>query len=617
MRPPAVFDQKALFTFCRQQRRDGNDAAAAQALHDALRRDQLDPSGILHAGRVLHQIKSPAAQTPRVTILGQCTTSWLVPALTAVARGRNQFLNVSDADYDNVMQGIEHLDQKTDAVILVPWTQRLMNEDDRSVDQRIRDELQFWQTAWSLLAQRSDVHLVQAGYDWVDAGSDGHFLGAHDGGGLNLVRQINEQLREALPAGSYFVDLEQVSGITGREQFYERRQYFWTKQPFSDAGLVRVAGHLWAGLRATFTGPKKVLVLDLDNTLWGGVVGEVGPLGVELGETPAGEAFRDFQRLAKGLAQRGVLIAVCSKNNPEDARGPFLENSQMVLALDDIVAFEAGWTPKAEVIRSIAQTLNLGLDSFVYFDDEPAERELVRQALPEVEVVNVPDDPAAYRDALLQGLWFEAVSVSNEDRMRTEQYRVEQERHKAQAIPATVEDYLQSLELVGEIATIDDASMDRVLQLIGKTNQFNLTTRRHTQDTLARMLNSSSPVALTLRARDRFGDYGLVAVLVAISESSGDGETLRIDTWLMSCRIIGRTAEQFIFNALLRRAKALGYARLVGEYIPSRKNAVVADLYERLGFTATGASASGNLFVLDVNSAAPAATFFTANTATQ
>ena len=158
-----------------------------------------------------------------------------------------------------------------------------------------------------------------------------------------------------------------------------------------------------------------MLVLDLDNTIWGGVVGEVGPLGIELGETPAGEAFRDFQQLARSLADRGGLIAVCSKNNPDDAREPFEKNPDMVLTLDDIVAFEAGWAPKADVIRDMAAKLRLGLDSFVFFDDDPAERELIRQVLPEVEVVEVPEDPARYRQALLDGLWFESVGVSDRE----------------------------------------------------------------------------------------------------------------------------------------------------------------------------------------------------------
>ncbi|NNF16043.1 MAG: hypothetical protein HKN70_04805, partial [Gammaproteobacteria bacterium] len=336
MRAPTGFDQKAFFNFCRQLRREHKNREVTKVLHDALRRYQLDANGILQAGRMLPQLGNTEDNTLNVAILGQCTTTWLVPALTAIARGRNQELNVVEADYDNVIQGIGSLDPNVDAVILVPWTQRVFHPDNRSAGQRVQDELQFWQSAWNMLAKRTDLHVVQVGYDWIDAGSDGHFLGVGDGGCIDIIRTLNTELRKTLPAGSYLVDLEQVSGTLGREHFYDRRQYFWTKQPFSDAGVVRVAEHIWAGLRAATTGPKKVLVLDLDNTLWGGVVGELGPLGIELGDTPAGEAFRDFQRLAQSLAKRGCLVAVCAKHNPEDARGPFEQNPQMILSVDDI-----------------------------------------------------------------------------------------------------------------------------------------------------------------------------------------------------------------------------------------------------------------------------------------
>jgi len=599
-------DLKALFSTCRRLQKDGNKGEAARHLSNALRRGLLDADGILHAGRLLQKIDD-TSNALHVSILGQCTTSWLVPALTAVARGRNQTLAVTEADYDNVLQGMSTLDPATNAVVLIPWSQRLLGQSARSPQERLGDELEFWQQVWSMAAARPDLHLVQVGYDWIDAGAAGHFLGSFNGGELDLIRHANQRLRENLPAGSYFVDLEQISGLVGREQMYDRRGYFWTKQPFSDAGVVRLAEHLWAGLRATLTGPKKVLVLDLDNTLWGGVVGETGPLGIELGETPAGDAYRDFQCLAKSLADRGILIAVCSKNNPDDALEPFAKNPDMVLTLDDIAAFKAGWTPKADAIRDIAAELKLGLDSFVFFDDEPAERELVRQALPEVEVIEVPGDPAEYRQALLGGLWFESVSISAEDRVRTKQYQVE--RQRKQSSPGSVSDYLRSLAMTAEIGLIDLTSIDRVTQLVSKTNQFNLTTRRHTRDAIESMLRQDSAVGLTLRVKDRFGDYGLVGVVIVVSDADSDAAQLRIETWLMSCRIIGRTAEQFLYNALLERLRERDCKRLVGEFIPTKKNLVVADLYERLGFTRCKSGPASNvLFDLSLDNATLAET---------
>ena len=371
---------------------------------------------------------------------------------------------------------------------------------------------------------------------------------------------------------------DRVAGRLGRATFYDPRQYHWTKQPFSMAGAAALARHVVAGIRATTTGPKKVLVLDLDNTLWGGVVGETGPLDITLGETPDGEAFRALQLYAKGLARRGVLLAVASKNNPDDAREPFGKHPDMVLAMEDFAVFEASWDPKAVALRRIAQTLNLGLDSFVFLDDNPAEREHVRQALPEVEVVEVGDEPAEYVRALEAGLWFETVTLTDEDRARSAQYATERERVELSKASPSIDDYLTSLAMTAELRTVDDTDMQRVVQLIGKTNQWNLTTRRHSEARVRELL--ANGVGWTLRLADRFGDYGLVAVVLAIPT----GEDLAIDTWLMSCRVIGRTVEQFLAGELIRTAGELGYRRLAGEFIPTKKNAVVASLYDDLGF---------------------------------
>ena len=415
---------------------------------------------------------------------------------------------------------------------------------------------------------------------------------------MDLIRRVNEALRQQLPRTAYFVDLEQVSGTLGREKFYDFRRYYWTKQPFSEEGTARLAQAICSGIRAATAGPKKVLVLDLDNTLWGGVVGETGPLGIEIGDSPAGEAYRAFQKYAKALARRGCVLAVCSKNNPDDAREPFLKNPDMQLTLEDFGAFEASWDPKAAAIERIAQTLQLGLDSFVFFDDNPAEREHIRQALPDVEVVDVPEDPAEYVRALERGQWFEAVALTDEDRQRSEQYRAEAQRREVKTAFGSMEEYLTSTQMVGDVRAIDDEDFSRVLQLIGKTNQFNLTTRRHSAETVRQMLAQPDSVGITVRMSDRFGDYGLIAVILGVNEPGGaQGLTLRIDTWLMSCRVIGRTAEEFCLAALLERAKTHNYHRLLGQYIPTKKNVLVKDLFDRLGFsrlkTTDGTPASG------------------------
>lgn len=573
-------------------RKEGRSAEALSQLRDALRRGLLDAEGIDRAGRFIRREFEAGrieGKPLKILILGQCTTTWLVSTLTAIAWGHGVTVIVTEGGYDTILHDLSRLDassdNRPDVVVLVPWSARLIHGTE-PLSERIDGEIAVWKQAWSLVSGRFGSRLIQTGYDWVSAGPLGNHLATRrEAGAVRAVRSMNEALLQSLPADAYFIDLDQLSGTTGRNTFYDMRRYHWTKQPFSEAGLVALAEHVWAGVRALTTGPKKVLVLDLDNTLWGGVVGETGPLGVALGESPDGEAYLAFQKYVKGLAKRGVVLAVASKNNAADAREPFETNPEMILKLDDIAAFEASWEPKGLTIARIAQTLNLGIDSFVFFDDNPAEREQVRQALAEVAIVEAPEDPAEYARALERGLWFEAVNLTEADSERAEQYTVERKRRELQEAFTSMDDYLKSLDMTAEIRTIDAAEMQRVVQLLAKTNQFNLTTRRHTREDVERLLSDERSIGMTVRVRDRFGDYGLIAVVIAVPDSTSEPETVRIDTWLMSCRVIGRTVEQFTLAALMNRASDLGYKRIVGEFIPTKKNALVANLYLDLGFS--------------------------------
>ena len=607
-------NEKQLFKAARVLRSEGRGDEAALSLRQGLRRGSFSPEGIEKAGRqVASFVDAAASPKVEVLVLGQCTTHWVSTCLTAVAWGCGASVHTVDGQYDNIIQELMAAaasGRHFDAVVLLPWHERLLGGEHGAGQARMRDELAFWQQAWNIVTTQMSSRLVQVGYDWVSPGPLGHHLSGRQQGPVQLVRQMNEMLQSALPRSAFFVDLEQASGVMGRDQFYDARRYAWTKQPFSEAGAVRLAEHLWSGIRAAITGPKKVLVLDLDNTLWGGVVGETGPLGIEIGEGAAGESFKAFQLYAKGLASRGVLLAVSSKNNPDDAREPFQKNTALPLKLADFAAFEASWEPKCVGIARMAKTLQLGLDSFVFFDDNPAEREHVRQMLPEVEVVEVPEEPALYIRALEAGQWFEAVDLTAEDKERSEQYRVEAQRRDLQDTFTSMDDYLTSLVMRGEVRDIDEPDLARVIQLLGKTNQFNLTTRRHSLEVVRSMLASSRAVGLTVRIADRFADYGLVAVLIGVEEPDQPVPTLRIDTWLMSCRVIARTVEEFCLNCLVESARSLGYSRLVGQYLPTKKNLLVSDLYDRLGFQRTGEADDTSVsYLVNIESAAPATTF--------
>lgn len=606
-------DQRRLFKEVSQCVESGESLRALALLREAIRRGELDSDGVDKAGRRCQTLfETAGVSTTSIALLGQCTTNWLAAAITAVAWGDGRALRVTEGQYDNVVQELLRPQPDTPTpslVVLLPWNQRLLADDKRSPTERVADEVSFWQRVWRLIEEGSGARIVQLGYDWVTPGAMGLSLGMKANGPVQLVRAVNDRLRETLPPGNVFLDLEQVSGEMGRERFYDFRRYLWTKQPFSEEGIVRLGEHVAAAARAVINGPKKVLVLDLDNTLWGGVVGEVGADGVTIGEGPDGEAFAAFQRHIKKLSQRGVVLTVCSKNNDADAREPFEKNSRMVLALDDFAQFEATWDAKSLAIRRIASTLQLGIDSFVFVDDNPAEREQVRQAFPEIAVVDLPSDPAGYIAALERGLWFEAVDLTQEDRSRVEQYRVERRRRDAEVGFESLDDYLSSLQMIADLRPIDAVDLDRVVQLIGKTNQFNLTTRRHSPMTLRQMLDAPGTIGLTLRVEDRFGDHGLIAVLIAVADTT-HADMLQVDTWLMSCRVINRTVEDFLFNALVDAASQAGVRRLRGLYVPTPKNGLVKDLYLRLGFVPCPARDPATVeYELDLESVQKAKTF--------
>ncbi len=357
--------------------------------------------------------------------------------------------------------------------------------------------------------------------------------------------------------------------------------WFGAKLPFAQDHLPEYVARFRSILRQITGRAKKVLALDLDNTLWGGVIGDDGVDGLALGpDTPKGEAFAAFQTYAKALAARGVVLAVCSKNDPAVAAAGFT-HPHSVLAYADFPAFECAWTDKAAGLRRIAQTLNLGLDSIVFADDNPAECALIRAELPEVTVVELGEDPAAFISLVEEGRWFESQGLSAEDLARGQAYQTRAQAAGAQADAADLDSFLKTLEMHGRVFVAEGAALTRIAQLEGKTNQFNLTTPRHNDAAIAAFAAREDALVLGATLADKFGDHGLVSSMVAVVQ----GNALVIDSWLMSCRVFSRTLEHFMLRDVIIRAQARGLTRIVGAYVPTAKNAVVADLYPRLGFT--------------------------------
>jgi FkbH-like protein len=425
------------------------------------------------------------------------------------------------------------------------------------------------------------------------------------GSDWSFRKWVNMELGLAAPPYLHVCDLEFLAHRQGVERSRDERAWFETKQPCSPDLLLDVARevtHLIIGLHRP---PKKVLVLDLDNTLWGGVVADDGLDGIEIGDTsPRGEAFKAFQRYIASLKDRGVLLAVASKNDHEKAEAVFLKHPEMVLHVEDFVSFRANWEPKSENLRQMAVDLNLGLDSFVFVDDNPAEIEIVRQFAPEVATIELGPDPSKYVPQLQDCRFFEPRNITTEDAERTRQYQSEARRQEALGAITDMDSYWESLEMVGEISAFTSVDIPRLAQLINKSNQFNLTTRRRTEADLHLLLTDPNFACFSFRLSDRFGDHGLVSIVIA----QRTGDVMNIDTWLMSCRVLKRQVEDEVLNEVVRLAGELGCTKLTGVYLPTSKNAMVRDFYERMGLTLVHEDDKSRSFEMDLGSYHPHAT---------
>lgn len=417
---------------------------------------------------------------------------------------------------------------------------------------------------------------------------------------LALLRRFKAEARVQV------LDLDRLAARFGKDRLVDRKMYYLAKMEWSPAFLPLVAGEVVRQLKAIRGHAKKCLVLDLDNTLWGGVVGEEGAAGVKVGAgDPEGEAYLDFQRRIKDLQNRGVLLALCSKNNPDDARDVFETRLELPLALADFAALEISWEPKHEGLKRIASSLNIGLDSLVFLDDNPAEVELIRQLLPEVEAIALPPDPAEYAALVDRLTYFEKTAVLEDDLRKTAQYRENRERdeQKAAAGEGDLVGYLHSLGTRVEIRRAGRADLPRAHQLFTKTNQFNLTTIRYSLPELEATAGDSACRLGVVAARDRFGDLGTIAAYLLRE----DGGALEIDSFLMSCRAMGRGIESAVMNHLKGLLLAGPWSELRGRFRPTPKNPPAAGFYEREGFRRVEEKEGGEkLYVLGRNEAAPA-----------
>lgn len=459
-----------------------------------------------------------------------------------------------------------------------------LHDSAEQVEQRLRREMDRFQTIWEKIHIRFGAVIIQNNFDLPRLRPLGNLDASENYGRVNFLMKLNAGFADHASVHQHLLinDIHYLSAQVGLDGWYGHTYWYNFHMAVTPVATVALARNIAGIIKAVFGKSKKCLVLDLDNTLWGGVVGDDGAQNLILGrDHPVGEAFLDFQRYVKNLQRRGVILAVCSKNELENAKAGF-SHPDSILSVEDFSAFKANWNPKPDNIREIAAELNIGLDSIVFVDDNPAERALVANELPQVATPEIGNSVCRFAEILESEHYFEPHKVVQEDLERVGYYNSNAQRSAAQAAFGNYDEYLVSLEMKAEIAPFAPVYLERITQLINKTNQFNLTTRRYTSAEVEAIAQNPDHVTLYGRLADRFGDNGLVTVLIGHIV----GEVLEIDLWLMSCRVFNRTMELSMFDALVEVCQARGLSRIVGTYIRSKKNALVADHYRKLGFSA-------------------------------
>ncbi len=412
------------------------------------------------------------------------------------------------------------------------------------------------------------------------------------------IQRINRGLRTLAGEhrGVYILDYDALVARYGRESWGDARKWLTVRLPVASANLPHLAREWLRFLHPLAGKVAKCVVVDLDNTLWGGVIGEDGIDGIRLGAEYPGAAFQELQRALLDLKRRGILLAVCSKNNPADAMEALSGHPGMVLQLGDFAAMRINWSEKAQNLREIAAELNIGLDTIAFLDDNPVERQHVRDQAPEAIAIHLPEDPMGYAQAVRDCPWFERLTLSEEDRQRGEYYAAQRARVELERGVTSKEDFYRGLEQVAEISPVNARTLARVSQLTQKTNQFNLTTRRYTEQQIAEMAASPACRVWSLRLKDRYADNGLIGVAIARM----DGEVCEIDSFLMSCRVIGRTVETALLAHLAADARQQGAKFLQGWSLRTKKNAPAREFYRDHSFEIAEQTAEGVLWKLDL-----------------
>ncbi len=531
--------------------------------------------------------------TIKIALAGDTATQLLATAIRGMGVERGYSIDFYEAEYSQVEQQILSPDSElhqfnADFIVIFQSTHKLGERHSLlKPEQQItlaEDRLSFVASVCENPAL-AGKKIIYFNYPEIGDTVFGSYANKVETSFTYQVRKLNyELMRLSQQYQNLFIcDLAELQNKFGRDRMFAPNTYANTEMVLRMDVLPFVASRVMDIVCAIKGQFKKCLILDLDNTVWGGVIGDDGMEGIQLGHgLGIGKMFTEFQMWVKKLKQRGIIICIASKNNEETAKEPFEKHPDMVLKLDDIAVFQANWETKVDNIRTIQGILNIGFDSMVFLDDNPFERNMVRENIPGITVPELPEYPEDYLEYLYSLNLFETASFSNLDKDRTKQYQVEAQRVSLSKTFTNEADFLKSLNMVSVVSGFTKFNTPRVAQLSQRSNQFNLRTVRYTDADIEALANDPNVIDLSFTLEDKFGDNGLIAVVIM---KPLDKETLFVDTWFMSCRVLKRGMENFTLNTMVERAKTAGYKKIIGEYLPTPKNKMVENHYKELGFS--------------------------------
>ena len=529
----------------------------------------------------------------KIALLGDTATQLLVQAIKGVGYEKKYHFDIWEADYNQIERHI--FDQSSDiynfypdVIIIFQSSHKLLLKYNKlDIQQTMSfsmDELHLKKEMYLMLKKHTNAKIIFYNYSEIDDSVFGSYAMKIKHSFIFQLRKLNFMFMEYAAENSdlYLCDISSIQNLIGRKKMFHSSIYINSEVITSLESLPSIANKTADIIASLYGNIKKCLILDLDNTLWGGVIGDDGIENIEIGNLGRGKAFSEFQYWIKKLKNRGIILTVCSKNTESIAKEPFEKHPDMILKLDDFAVFMANWNNKVDNIRQIQNILNIGYDSMIFLDDNPFERNMVKENIPEICIPELPEDPAEYLEYLYSLNLFETTTYSTSDSNRTTQYQNETQRINLKKVFVNEDEYLKNLNMGAVVDPFNSFNTPRVAQLSQRSNQFNLRTIRYTEDDIKSFVLSNQHYTFAFSLEDKFGNNGLISVIILKQDAK---HTLFIDTWMMSCRVLKRGMENFTINTIVNYAKKREFKYLKGEYIPTTKNNIVKNIYKDMGFT--------------------------------